>query len=150
MHSAPDARRLAHGCRAAGRGSHSRKRHGDQLRSRTRQCERAGEIEGRESDAAGATRHRRRRQQLYDLAPASRWPSTRRLAHHCGSGVYEGPADRADLYFAGESFPGYYRLFPRVSLVAVNSSVAERRRRWRNVAMSSGSARIGDLSLRAL
>ena len=63
---------------------------------------------------------------------------------------YEGPADRADLYFAGESFPGYYRLFPRVSLVAVNSSVAERRRRWRNVAMSSGSARIGDLSLRAL
>ena len=63
---------------------------------------------------------------------------------------YEGPADRADLYFAGESFPGYYRLFPRVSLVAVNSSVAERRRRWRNVAMSSGSARIGDLSLQAL
>ncbi len=25
---------------------------------------------------------------------------------------YEGPADRADLYFAGESFPGYYWLFP--------------------------------------
>jgi flavin-dependent dehydrogenase len=63
---------------------------------------------------------------------------------------YDGLADRADLYFAGESFPGYYWLFPTSEPRRGEFVCRRSRRRWRNVAMSSGSARIGDLSLRAL
>lgn len=47
--------------------------------------------------------------QLRGAAPADR---TRIIAARAYYEDYAGPSDRADLYFTGESFPGYYWLFP--------------------------------------